>query len=142
MRGLRARVGHPAVGVTAVRVDQQDVEGPAVLDRGETSVGRKRRELKRDVGIGQPVCQVRQRRPTLIRQQGALHTRDVGQVRVREAAETGLTGGQGVMIPAANVKNLMLKKSVIEAVRQKQFTIWQVSTIEEGIEILLFHHLF
>ncbi|PIE67022.1 MAG: protein LonB [Deltaproteobacteria bacterium] len=48
----------------------------------------------------------------------------------------GLTGNQGVMIPAANVKNLMLKKSVIKAVEQGQFTIWQVATIEEGIEIL------
>ena len=48
----------------------------------------------------------------------------------------GLTGSQGVMIPAANVKNLMLKKSVIEAVEKGQFTIWQVATIEEGIEIL------
>jgi len=48
----------------------------------------------------------------------------------------GLTGNQGVMIPSANVKNLMLKKSVVDAVKNKQFTIWQVSTIEEGIEIL------
>ena len=40
------------------------------------------------------------------------------------------------MIPSANVKNLMLKKSVVDAVKNKQFTIWQVSTIEEGIEIL------
>ena len=48
----------------------------------------------------------------------------------------GLTGSQGVMIPAANVKNLMLKKSVVEAVKQGQFKIWRVSTIEEGVEIL------
>lgn len=48
----------------------------------------------------------------------------------------GLTGNQGVMIPASNVKNLMLKKSVVDAVQQGQFTIWQVATIEEGIEIL------
>ena len=48
----------------------------------------------------------------------------------------GLTGSQGVMIPVANVKNLMLKKSVVDAVKQGQFTIWQVATIEEGIEIL------
>ena len=47
-----------------------------------------------------------------------------------------MTGDQGVMIPSANVKNLMLKKSVIDAVKKKQFTIWQVSTIAEGIEIL------
>jgi predicted ATP-dependent protease len=48
----------------------------------------------------------------------------------------GLTGDQGVMIPSANVKNLMLKKNVIDAVKKKRFTIWQVSTIAEGIEIL------
>ncbi|MDL2268745.1 AAA family ATPase [Desulfosarcina sp. OttesenSCG-928-A07] len=48
----------------------------------------------------------------------------------------GLTGIQGVMIPAANVKNLMLKKSVIDAVKKNQFRIWQVSTVTEGIEIL------
>ncbi len=48
----------------------------------------------------------------------------------------GLTGSQGVMIPAANVKNLMLKKSVVEAVKHGQFKIWQVDTIETGIEIL------
>lgn len=48
----------------------------------------------------------------------------------------GLTGDQGVMIPAANVKNLMLKKCVVDAVRQGQFRIWQVATIEEGIAIL------
>jgi lon-related putative ATP-dependent protease len=48
----------------------------------------------------------------------------------------GLTGNQGVMIPVANVKNLMLKKSVVDAVAQGHFKIWQVSTIEEGIEIL------
>jgi lon-related putative ATP-dependent protease len=48
----------------------------------------------------------------------------------------GLTGNQGVMIPAANIQNLMLKKSIVEAVKQKQFKIWQVATIEAGIEIL------
>jgi lon-related putative ATP-dependent protease len=51
----------------------------------------------------------------------------------------GMTGSQGVMIPAANVKNLMLKKCVVDAVRQGQFKIWQVSTIEEGIHILTGH---
>ncbi|MFO7713920.1 AAA family ATPase [Desulfosarcina sp.] len=48
----------------------------------------------------------------------------------------GLTGSQGVMIPAANVKNLMLKRSLVEAVKQGRFKIWQVGTIEAGIEIL------
>lgn len=48
----------------------------------------------------------------------------------------GLTGTQGVLIPHQNVNNLMLADEVIEAVRDGQFHIYQVRTIEEGIEIL------
>jgi lon-related putative ATP-dependent protease len=48
----------------------------------------------------------------------------------------GLTGKQGVLIPRANVKNLMLKKEVIDAVKKGKFHIYQVSTVKEGIEIL------
>ena len=48
----------------------------------------------------------------------------------------GLTGSQGVIIPASNVKNLMLKEEVVEAVRQGRFHIYPVGTIDEGIEIL------
>jgi predicted ATP-dependent protease len=48
----------------------------------------------------------------------------------------GFTGKQGVLIPRANVKNLMLKKEVVDAVKKRKFHIYQVSTVEEGIEIL------
>lgn len=48
----------------------------------------------------------------------------------------GLTGGQGVMIPIQNVKNLMLRHDVVEAVRTGVFHIYAVSSISEGIEIL------
>jgi ATP-dependent Lon protease len=48
----------------------------------------------------------------------------------------GLTGDQGVMIPALNVKNLMLKQEVVDAVRQGKFHIYAVSTIDDGIEVL------
>jgi predicted ATP-dependent protease len=48
----------------------------------------------------------------------------------------GLTGGQGVMIPASNVQNLMLKDEVIEAAKQGLFSIYPVSTIDEGIEVI------
>jgi lon-related putative ATP-dependent protease len=48
----------------------------------------------------------------------------------------GLTGNQGVMIPASNVEHLMLREEVVEAVRQGQFHIYSASTIDEGIEIL------
>ena len=48
----------------------------------------------------------------------------------------GITGEEGVMIPRANVKNLMLDAPVIEAVRRRRFHIYAVSTIDEGIEVL------
>jgi lon-related putative ATP-dependent protease len=48
----------------------------------------------------------------------------------------GLTGKQGVMIPTANLKNLMIKKEVIRAVEEKKFHIYHVATVEEGIQIL------
>lgn len=48
----------------------------------------------------------------------------------------GFAPGQGVMIPASNVRNLMLKDEVIEAVEAGRFNIWSVETIDEGVEIL------
>lgn len=48
----------------------------------------------------------------------------------------GLDGSHGVMIPIQNVKNLQLSDEVIEAVKNKKFHIYSISTIEEGIEIL------
>jgi lon-related putative ATP-dependent protease len=50
--------------------------------------------------------------------------------------ERGLTGKQGVIVPAANVKNLMLKEEVVETVRAGRFHVWAVSHIDEGIELL------
>ncbi len=48
----------------------------------------------------------------------------------------GLTGKQGVMIPGANVKNLILRRDVVEAIEKQEFHLYRVSRIEEGIEIL------
>jgi lon-related putative ATP-dependent protease len=48
----------------------------------------------------------------------------------------GLTGKQGVVMPKKNVKDLMLKKEVVEAVEKGQFHIYPITTIEQGIEIL------
>ncbi len=50
--------------------------------------------------------------------------------------ERGLTGDQGVLIPAANEKNLMLKSEVVEAVENEEFHVYSVETIEEGMELL------
>ncbi|MBN2725136.1 MAG: AAA family ATPase [Deltaproteobacteria bacterium] len=44
--------------------------------------------------------------------------------------------GNGVIIPKANVRNLMLDDEVVDAVKDGKFTIYAISTIDEGIEIL------
>jgi lon-related putative ATP-dependent protease len=48
----------------------------------------------------------------------------------------GLTGDQGVIIPVSNVKNLMLREDVVDAVEEGRFHIYPVETVDEGIEIL------
>ena len=48
----------------------------------------------------------------------------------------GLTGQQGVLIPEANVKHLMLREDVVAACAKRQFSIYSVAHIDEGIEIL------
>ena len=48
----------------------------------------------------------------------------------------GLTGNQGVVIPRSNVRHLMLKQEVIDAITEGKFNIWPVETVEQGIEIL------
>jgi len=48
----------------------------------------------------------------------------------------GLTGDQGVLIPASNTKHLMLRHDVIDAVEEGKFHIYPVETIDQGIEIL------
>jgi predicted ATP-dependent protease len=48
----------------------------------------------------------------------------------------GLTGAQGVLMPRSNLRNLMLRRDVIEAVEQGKFHVYAVSTVHEGIEVL------
>ncbi|MBI2857623.1 MAG: AAA family ATPase [Chloroflexi bacterium] len=48
----------------------------------------------------------------------------------------GLTGKQGVLVPHLNMVNLMLKREVVNAVRERKFHVYAAGTIDEGIEIL------
>lgn len=48
----------------------------------------------------------------------------------------GLDGSHGVMIPVQNIMNLNLSDEVVQAVKDKKFHIYSISSIEEGIEIL------
>jgi predicted ATP-dependent protease len=48
----------------------------------------------------------------------------------------GLTGAQGVMIPSANARHLMLADEVVAAVAAGEFHVWAVESVDEGIELL------
>jgi lon-related putative ATP-dependent protease len=48
----------------------------------------------------------------------------------------GLTGDQGVLIPQSNVKHLMLRQDVVEAVEAGEFHIYALTHVDQGIEIL------
>jgi lon-related putative ATP-dependent protease len=48
----------------------------------------------------------------------------------------GLSAENGVIIPAANLRHLMLREDVVDAVRQGEFNIWAIETVDQGIEIL------
>jgi len=48
----------------------------------------------------------------------------------------GLTGEQGVIIPAKNRNALMLKKEIVEAVENGDFNIYSINTVDEGLELL------
>ena len=48
----------------------------------------------------------------------------------------GLNENQGVLIPRRNLRNLMLRNEVVEAVKKGKFHIYAVGTIDEGIEVL------
>lgn len=51
-------------------------------------------------------------------------------------AARGLSGEQGVLIPASNAMHLMLKPEVVQAVREGRFRIWAVGTVDEALELL------
>jgi predicted ATP-dependent protease len=65
---------------------------------------------------------------------GAVTTKVEGFYAVCKAQV--LDGKQGVIIPASNVRHLMLKPEVVDAVAAGSFNVWAVRTIDEGIELL------
>lgn len=51
-------------------------------------------------------------------------------------AARGLTGGQGVVIPTANVKHLMLRADVVAAVGRGEFRVFAVETVDQALSVL------
>jgi predicted ATP-dependent protease len=66
---------------------------------------------------------------------GATHKIE-GFFEVCRAGDQGLTGQQGVIIPEANVRHLMLRDEVVEAAERGLFHIYPVHTVDEAVSIL------
>lgn len=49
----------------------------------------------------------------------------------------GLTGEQGVILPKSNLKHLALHQDVVDSIKQGQFHIWSVSTVDEAIPLIM-----
>jgi predicted ATP-dependent protease len=50
--------------------------------------------------------------------------------------DAGLTGDEGVLVPAANVKHMMLRPDVVEAAAKGLFHVWPIATVDEAVELL------
>jgi len=85
--------------------------------------------LRQDIAVTGSVNQKGEIQPI-----GGVNQKIEGFYEVCKAKE--LTGTEGVMIPYQNINDLMLRKDVIDAVKEGKFHIYPVKTIDQGIEIL------
>jgi predicted ATP-dependent protease len=65
---------------------------------------------------------------------GGINEKIEGFFRLCEAR--GLTGRQGVVIPKVNIRNLMLKDDVVDAVRRREFAVHAVNSVDQALELL------
>jgi lon-related putative ATP-dependent protease len=86
--------------------------------------------LRQEIGVTGSVNQRGEIQPI-----GGVNEKIEGFFRLCQAR--GLTGTQGVIIPASNVENLMLHEDLVTAVTANQFHIWPITTIDEGLELLM-----
>jgi len=85
--------------------------------------------LRQDLAVTGSVSQLGE-----VQAVGGINEKIEGFFRVCE--KHGLTGRQGVVIPEANVRHLMLDADVVEAVRRRRFHVIAVRTVEEALELL------
>ncbi|HOX92372.1 MAG TPA: hypothetical protein PLC54_05590, partial [Spirochaetales bacterium] len=85
--------------------------------------------LRQDIAVTGSMNQMGQIQPV-----GGVSEKIEGFYQICKKA--GFTGTQGVMVPRQNVVNLTLSPEVLRAVREGVFSIWAVSSIDEGIEVL------
>ena len=97
--------------------------------RIETGPGWHLRQLRQDIAVTGSVNQHGQVQPV-----GGVSEKIEGFFDACRLQ--GLTGEQGVLIPAANRRHLMLRDDVIDAVRADRFHIWTSEAVDDGLELL------
>jgi lon-related putative ATP-dependent protease len=85
--------------------------------------------IRQDIAVTGSVNQMGMIQPV-----GGINEKIEGFFRTCKA--TGLTGKQGVIIPFQNVKNLILPYEILEAIKERKFSIFPIKTIDEGMQIL------
>lgn len=85
--------------------------------------------LRQDIAVTGSVNQQGEIQPV-----GAVNEKIEGFFKV--CVRRGLRGTEGVVIPRANVRNLMVSTEVVQAVRRGRFHVWAVEHVDQGIEIL------
>lgn len=85
--------------------------------------------IRQDVAVTGSVNQMGEIQPV-----GGINEKITGFFRI--CRYKGLSGHQGVIIPRKNIRNLILPQYVIDAIAEKKFHIYPISTIDEGMQIL------
>ena len=85
--------------------------------------------IKQEIAITGSINQFGQIQPI-----GGVNAKIEGFYEVCKAK--GLTGNQGVAIPSTNIRHLMLKTEVADAVRDGRFHVWALDSVDDGIELL------
>lgn len=86
--------------------------------------------IRQEIGVTGSVNQRGEVQPI-----GGVNEKIEGFFRLCQAR--GLTGTQGVIIPASNCDHLMLHEDVVTAVAENKFHIWPIITVDEGVELLM-----
>jgi ATP-dependent Lon protease len=85
--------------------------------------------LRQDIGVTGSINQKGEIQPV-----GGVNEKIEGFYDV--CARRGLTGKQGVMIPALNTHELMLRRDVVDAVKKGKFHVYAIRSVDEGLELL------
>jgi len=131
--GEKFAVDHPLSAAATVTFEQvyEEVEGDsaaaAELYALLSTLGRV--PLRQDLAVTGSINQHGRIQPV-----GGINEKIEGFFRTCRVL--GLTGTQGVIIPAANVRHLMLHEEVLEAIEQGQFHVYAVETVDEAVELL------